>query len=194
MALTPFILSERPPEEARPKLAGLWYRLAHALGASRLPDQPPATADTVDVPGQPQPSLPSEPVLLPDLPAELPVLAVLILDLEGATLEALLDAALAAGSRQPWLPVFLTTARNLAPFRQRHARFEFVPPNPPAGIDVADFELYRLARLEIWRRKWRFARIISAGPAARVQLECWRRSAQAAPDLSVLLRQQPPRL
>lgn len=109
--------------------------------------------------------------------------AILALALPQNDLIALAESVRVSTEREPYLPVFLTDAIDLAPLRERSLLFEYLPAEPPVGHLPTEYEAVVLARLAIWRRKWCFSRIITAGPAARRRLESWRTSPHLDPAL-----------
>lgn len=131
----------------------------------------------------------SEPALLP-LPAGSPpvvAVAILALGLRGEELAALADAVLASLATQRCRPVFLTDTLDPTPLRQRSLPFEYLPALPPAGHPPEAYDRLLLARMAVWRRKWRLARIVTAGPKARRRLEAWHASGDMPPALAELL-------
>lgn len=77
-------------------------------------------------------------------------------------------------SRRDVLPVFLTDSDAFEVFRSRRLAFEYWPPAVPRA-DL-DWDLYRLRRLALLRRKWRPVRIIAFGGAAAGLIDLWRNS------------------
>jgi hypothetical protein len=126
---------------------------------------------------------PVEPLVFGDAEkmAKYRAVAILALALPKIEFEALAESVRASTEREPYLPVFLTDAIDLGPLRERSLFFEYLPAKPPAGYSSDSYQAVLLARLAIWRRKWCFSRIVTAGAAARRQFEFWR----ASPDLDL---------
>lgn len=128
---------------------------------------------------------PQEPLVLGDAVkmANRRTVAILTLSLPRNELVALVESVLVSTKREPYLPVFLTDAIDLAPFRERSLVMEYLSAEPPAGQSSAEYEVLVLSRLAIWRRKWCFSRLITAGPAARRRLDTWRTLPNVEPSL-----------
>jgi GR25 family glycosyltransferase involved in LPS biosynthesis len=98
------------------------------------------------------------------------VLAVVV-GLAEEELEAVVERT--AGDRAV-VPVFLTDQDGFAVFRTRRLAFEYLP--PPAARPGLDWELYRLRRLALLRRKWQPVRIVAFGSEASALVRAWRDS------------------
>ena len=72
------------------------------------------------------------------------------------------------------VPVFLTDDDRFEVFRSHRAAFEYLAPaEPRPGLD---WDLYRLRRLALLRRKWQPAKIVAFGAPAVGLVDAWRRS------------------
>lgn len=145
--------------------AALGGRLPRRTGSSSLA-RAPAAASEGEVPKR---------GLLPlrvagSKPAAVHVLAVVI-GLAEEELEAVVERTL--GDRTV-VPVFLTDQDGFRVFRTRRLAFEYLP--PPAPRPGLDWDLYRLRRLALLRRKWQPVRIVAFGSEASALVRAWRRS------------------
>lgn len=139
-------------------------------------------------------ALPIEPALIASATGAPPLAAVAIvaLGIRDTDLAGLADAVLDSVAKQRYRPVFVTDVLEPTPLRERSLPFEFLPPQPPLGHDPQAYERLLLARMAIWQRKWRFARLITAGPQARRRVDAWRASGIVEAALAELLNTASP--
>jgi GR25 family glycosyltransferase involved in LPS biosynthesis len=90
-----------------------------------------------------------------------------------------LDTLESVGRKLGIVPVVITdSAAAFAPLRARRMAFEYLPPaeRQECLIPGLDWQLYRLRRLALLRRKWQPTRIVAFGPAARALVDAWQSS------------------
>ncbi len=104
-------------------------------------------------------------------------IAAVIVGLEREDLGPIIDMVDAMGARLNMVPVLITDSDAFELFRGRQAVIEYLPPAEQQQLAPdLDWDLYRLRRLAMLRRKWNPARIIAFGGAASVLLRSWRTS------------------
>ncbi|HLB79991.1 MAG TPA: hypothetical protein VJJ77_05765, partial [Dongiaceae bacterium] len=68
-------------------------------------------------------------------------------------------------SSRDFIPVFLTDSTDFEPFRSRGYVFEYLPPPPRRRLrGTASWREYAAERLELLRRKWNIAQVVTFGP------------------------------
>jgi GR25 family glycosyltransferase involved in LPS biosynthesis len=90
-----------------------------------------------------------------------------------------LDTLESVGRQLGVVPVVITdSAAAFAPLRARRIAFEYLPPaeRQERLMPGLDWELYRLRRLALLRRKWQPQRIVAFGPTARALVDAWQKS------------------
>jgi hypothetical protein len=113
------------------------------------------------------------------------VALVAVFGIDAATLPAVIERIGREAATIGVVPVFLTDVDDFQPFRERHARFEYLPP-PAEGARLArdlDWGLYQARRLTLLCRKWRAVRVVAIGRAAGDVLAAWR--AEETEDVAV---------
>lgn len=113
------------------------------------------------------------------------VVLVAVFGLDAAALPAVVERIDREAAVTGVVPVFLTDLDDFQPFRERRARFEYLPP-PAEGIRLAgdlDWGLYQARRLTLLCRKWRAVRVVAIGRAASDVLATWR--AKETEDVAV---------
>jgi len=106
------------------------------------------------------------------------VVFVVVVGLEVEALRNIVAMAYREDEAQDIVPIFITDCDRFEIFRERHALFEYFPPPQARArfMPDADWELYLLRRLAIYRRKWSPGRIVGFGQEAGRVLAKWRDS------------------
>jgi hypothetical protein len=133
----------------------------------------------------------AEPALVPGTGSATPppTVVALVVGLRGRALTDILDLLVRQREQGEALAVVVTDDDDFIPIRRRRLPFEYLPTPERCREHCPDldWELYRLRRLFLIRRKWQPLRIMAFGDPARALLETWRGSpfetAAPGPDL-----------
>ena len=112
----------------------------------------------------------------------------IIVDLPDQDIEKLAPIFLEQQDNANLVTVLITNSQNFELFRRMRLVFEYLPSEPSAQrfLPDANWTLYRLRRLDIFRRKWSPSRIVTFGTSARDLASDWRQHS-AEPELLKLL-------
>ena len=102
-------------------------------------------------------------------------IAIVTVGLQRAELEKVIGTVDGIGSQSGLVPVVMTDSDQFEVFRGRRIVVEYLPPAERRSQFAADldWDLYRLRRLALLRRKWQPARIVAFGPAASALVREW---------------------
>jgi GR25 family glycosyltransferase involved in LPS biosynthesis len=109
-----------------------------------------------------------------DLPGARTIVIVAV-GLQRAELEKVTGMVEGIGGGRGLVPVVITDSDRFELFRGRRIVVEYLPPAEQRAQFAADldWDLYRLRRLALLRRKWQPARIVAFGPAASALVRTW---------------------
>jgi GR25 family glycosyltransferase involved in LPS biosynthesis len=129
-------------------------------------------------PGRPRGGEPPLQAFAKELPGAQAMLIVLV-GLGREECARALDTLESVGRQLGIVPVVITdSAAVFAQLRARRFAFEYLPPaeRQERLMPELDWDLYRLRRLALLRRKWQPKRIVAFGPAARALVDAWQKS------------------
>ena len=158
------------------RIASLLDRSDGGPGASNMAAGTRAGAQRTAAP--PWPSGPLAPLqAFPKQRPQARTIAAVIVGLERAEIAPIVDTVDAMGARLNMVPVLITDTDAFELFRNREAVAEYLPPAEQQRLaPELDWDLYRLRRLALLRRKWNPVRIIAFGTSASALLRAWRSS------------------
>jgi hypothetical protein len=190
---------ERPPPPRR----DLWARVRQGWARATFAPQRwlgrAAATLRREAPPQKQPGASEsevpEPLLVPWVrqgPAR-PVLAAVLVGLDGAAIERVLEVVDHTCRERGSVPLLITDNDAFQLFRGRGAVVEFLPPRAEqerAAPDL-DWQLYTQRRLALIRRKWQPTRIVAFGSLATAVVQLWQDSPFEETPLPAALRRRP---
>ena len=117
--------------------------------------------------------------------AQTRTIAIVLVGLLRAEIEKIVGMVDGIGGREGLVPVVMTDVDAFDLFRGRRIVVEYLPPAEQRARFAADldWDLYRLRRLALLRRKWQPARIVAFGAAASALLREWAASPFEDPSI-----------
>jgi GR25 family glycosyltransferase involved in LPS biosynthesis len=165
-------------ELMRLQMARIGRRLIGLANGAEPPDAPRPHGAKPIVARRPRRGEPPLQAFAQELPQAQAMLIVLV-GLGREECAKALDTLGSVGRQLGIVPVVITdSAAAFAPLRARRMAFEYLPPagRQERRMPELDWQLYRLRRLALLRRKWQPTRIVAFGPAARALVDAWQTS------------------